>query len=127
MGIIVRLLATAAAIWVVTKMGLDVVVSGGKEEWWSRLLVFLGIAAILVLVNSFVRPVVRLLTFPIRLLTLGLFGLVINWAMLKLTAWLSGKVEFGTLEVGGFWKTLLAALVISVLTVFFRAGAPKGH
>jgi putative membrane protein len=112
-----RIGVTAFAIWVTTKLALDVVVHGGNDTWWGRALTFLGVALILVVVNAIVKPFVKVVTIPVRILTLGLFSLVINWAMLVLASWLSEKLDFATLEVGGFWKTLLAALVISIIVM----------
>jgi putative membrane protein len=121
-----RISVTAVAVWIATKLPLDLVVYGGNGSWWGRLLTFLVVASILVLVNALVKPIVKLLTLPLRLLTLGLFGLVINWAMLVLASWISGKLDFATLDVGGFWKTLLAALVISVITTML-GGSRSPH
>jgi putative membrane protein len=120
-----RAAVTALAVWFVTLMPLDVVVTGGNETWWSRALVFLGIGAILVAVNWIVKPIVNLVTLPIRILTLGLFALVINWAMLTLTAWITSHTSFGTLDVGGFWKTLFAAFLIAIITVLLGASRKK--
>lgn len=125
MRIVWRLAVTALAVWIVTKLGLDVDVYGGNGSWWGRALTFLGVAVILVIVNILVKPLVRVVTLPIRLLTLGLFSLIINWAMLVLASWLSTKTDFATLEVGGFWKTLLAAFVIAVITTIL--GGSTGH
>jgi putative membrane protein len=120
-----RLGVTAFAIWVTTKLALDIEVYGGNGSWWGRVLTFLGIALLLVLINALIKPFVKIVTIPIRILTLGLFSLVINWAMLVLTSWLSTKFDFATLEIGGFWKTLLAALVISVITVLLGGSSKK--
>ncbi len=120
-----RVVVTAAAVWIVTLLPLDVAVTGGNEAWWSRVLVYLGIAAILVLVTMIVKPIVNLLTLPLRILTLGLFSLIINWAMLELTSWFTGKLSFGTLELGGFWKTLLAAFAIAVISVLLGSATKK--
>jgi putative membrane protein len=120
-----RISATAIAIWVATILPLDVVVHGGNGSWWGRLLTFLVVGLVVVLVNSLIKPIVKLLTLPVRLLTLGLFSLVINWAMLVLAAWISSTFDFATLEVGGFWKTLLAALVISVVTALLGGSRVK--
>jgi putative membrane protein len=70
-----------------------------------------------VAVNMIVKPIVNVVTLPVRILTLGLFALVINWAMLELTAWLTSHLPIGTLELGGFWKTLLAAFLIAIISV----------
>ncbi len=120
-----RVVITAVAVWLVSLMPLDVVVTGGNDTWWSRALVFVGVAAILVAVNMIVKPIVNLVTLPVRILTLGLFALIINWAMLMLASWLTSHLSFGTLEVGGFWKTLLAAFLISIITVMLGASKKK--
>lgn len=67
-------------------------------------------AAVLGLVNALVGPVLRLLSAPITLLTVGLFSLVINGLLLMITAWLTDS-----LTVGGPLRTILAAVVISLL------------
>lgn len=125
MRLLWRLSVTAFAIWVTTKLALDVVVHGGNGKWWGQVLTYLGVAAIVVLVNALVKPLVKIVTLPIRILTLGLFSLVINWAMLVLASWLSTKLDFATLEIGGFWKTLLAALVISVIVLFLGGSSRR--
>lgn len=121
MVILLRIIVTSVAVWLTTLLPLDLVVEGGDDSTWKRLLVFLAVGALLVAVNALVRPIVRVVTFPLWLLTLGLFGLVVNWAMLWLVAWLSERIDFVTVEIGGFWKTLLAAAVISLLTLILAA------
>ena len=74
------------------------------------------VAAVLGLVNAIVRPVVAFFTCPLIILTLGLFILIINALMLSLTAWL--VPDF--LQVGGFWTTLFASLIISIISGFLN-------
>jgi putative membrane protein len=120
-----RSVITAVAVWIVTLLNLDVVVTGGNDTWWSRALVYLGVGAVLVAVNMIVKPIVNLLTLPLRILTLGLFALIINWAMLELTSWLTSHLPIGTLELGGFWKTLLAAFLIAIISVILGVKKKK--
>ena len=75
------------------------------------LLALLGVALIFGLVNALIGPLLRLVSLPITLVTFGLFALVINGALLALTAGLSDA-----LEVGGFLGAMLAALLISLLS-----------
>ena len=70
------------------------------------------IGAIFGLVNAFIRPIIELLTCPLILLTLGLFTLVINAAMLLLTSSLAP----GLLQVDGFAAALIGAIVIGVIS-----------
>ncbi len=66
--------------------------------------------------NALVRPLLKLLSCPLLVLTLGLFTLVLNAVMLMLTAWLGQKfgIDF---RVDGFWPAFFGALVVSVVSV----------
>ena len=102
-GIIVRTLIIALGIWVADKLvpGIDVA-SGGS-------LVFAAIA--LGLINALIRPLIVLLTLPFTLLTLGLFLLIVNAAMLQLADWfVSG------FEVTGFFSAILGSIVVSLVS-----------
>jgi putative membrane protein len=72
------------------------------------------VAFIFGLVNTFVRPVLRILTFPITMMTLGLFLIIINALMLLLTDAISDELSLG-LTVGDFLAALLGAVVIAVV------------
>ena len=120
------------AVWIATLLPLDVEVHGGEnDEWWVRALVFVLVGALLVALNALVKPVVKLVTLPAVILTLGLFSLVISWFILWLTAWITERDFFSwaTLSVGGFWKTLGAAIVIAIASAIGEAitGANKEH
>lgn len=103
-GVLVRWAILTAGIAVAAQLFDAVEVSGG---FWGHV----WVAAILGLVNAVVRPVLILLTLPITLLTLGAFLLVVNAMSLGLVDWLSD-----TLWIDGFWWTLLAATVISLVS-----------
>src|SRR5690606_22676309 len=83
------------------------------EGAWYR---FLLVAFIFALVNTFVRPVLRLLTFPITMMTLGLFLIVINALMLLLTQAIANELDLG-LVVADFLAALLGAIVISIVGI----------
>lgn len=69
------------------------------------------------LVNSFIKPVVKRLTCWIYLLTLGLFALVVNAAMLGLAAWLSGQIADG-FHVDGFVAAVEGGLITAIVSFF---------
>jgi putative membrane protein len=102
--IALRLLLTAAAVWVVAELVDGITVHGD----WVDLLV---VAVVFALVNALVKPIVQLLSLPFVLLTLGLFLIVVNAAMLGLTAALTAR-----LTVDGFGTALVGAIVISIVT-----------
>ena len=108
MNVIVGILVTAAALWIAT-----IVVPGIQIE--SSFTSFLVVAIIFGLVNAFVRPVARLLSLPIRIVTLGIFSFVINALMLMLTAWLAGNamsIDGGPMTQ--LFRALIGSVVISV-------------
>src|SRR3546814_17889580 len=63
-------------------------------------------------VSSFVAPVVKFLSLPVIIVTIGLFLLVVNALMLMLTGWIAGELEIG-FEVAGFWNALFGSIIIS--------------
>jgi putative membrane protein len=73
-------------------------------------------AVVFGLVNTLIRPILKLLTCPLILITLGLFTLVVNAAMLWLTGWIAGRLDLG-FSVDGFLAALIGALVISVVSL----------
>ena len=109
MKLILRILINAVAIWLTTLILPNFIFSG-------NLFNLIIVAIIFGLVNGLIRPIVKLLTLPITILTLGLFTLVINAFMLILTTWISDSLSLG----GGFfqnlWIALLAAIIISVIS-----------
>lgn len=104
---VIQILVIAVAVYVATRIVPNLEFSG---EWWKLLLV----AAIFGLVNAFVRPILRIFTLPITILTLGLFLLVINAFMLLLTGAISAELDLG-LRVGDFLAALLGSIVISLV------------
>ena len=107
-GFLVRLLVNAAALWVATRIVPGVVYDG---DW----LPFLGVALVFGVVNAFIRPVAKILTFPIILVTLGIFIFVINGLMLWLTSSLSTALGLG-FHVAGFWPAFWGALVVTLVS-----------
>ena len=117
MKFVLKAAIAALAVWIVTKLPLDVAVTGGSNgDWWSRPLVFLAIGALFVLLNAIIKPIIKIVALPVLILTLGLFSAVIAWFMLWLTSWITSHVSGIDFTIGGFWKTLLAAIVIAVIT-----------
>ncbi|MCV0403631.1 MAG: phage holin family protein [Chloroflexi bacterium] len=104
---IIQILVNAAALYVAVILVPNLEFTG---EWWKLLLV----AAIFGAVNTFLRPILRIFTLPITIMTLGLFLLVINALMLLLTATISSELNLG-FTVGDFFAALLGSIVISLV------------
>ena len=108
MPFVIRWIVNAAALWVATRIVPGVGYTGG----W---LPFLGVALLFGIVNAFIRPIAKVLTFPLIILTLGIFSFVVNGLMLWLTSAISGSLGLG-FHVGGFWAAFFGALVVSLVS-----------
>jgi putative membrane protein len=105
---VLQILVNAAALWVAVLIVPGLGWSGG--EWWK----FLLVAVVFSLINSYIKPILRVLTFPISIVTLGLFLLVINALLLLLLSAISKELSLG-FTVDGFWAALLGSIVISIV------------
>ena len=103
----VRLGINAAALWVAAEW-----VRGFEIDGWPSLL---ATAAIFAAVNAVIKPVADVLGIPFSCLTFGLFALLINAAMLALTAWIAGQFDLDV-EIDGFVAAFLAALLVSFVS-----------
>jgi putative membrane protein len=105
---LIQVLVNAAALWVAVQIvpGLD----WNGNEWWK----FLLVAVVFSLINTYIKPILRILTLPISILTLGLFLLVINALLLMLTGAFSDQLDLG-FAVRDFWAALLGSIVISIV------------
>ncbi|GAA4427336.1 phage holin family protein [Georgenia halophila] len=114
MKFVLRLVVNAAAIWL-----CDWLFTGIELEPTSSVgttLLSLGVVALVfTLVNMLVRPVVKLLSLPLYIITLGLFFLVVNALMLMLTGWITGFTDFG-MNVDGFGTAVVAGIVIAIIS-----------
>jgi putative membrane protein len=108
---VIQLLINAAALYVAVLIvdGLDF--NFDREGAWLE---FILVALIFGLVNTFLKPILRLLTLPITMVTLGLFLLVLNALLLLLVGWISNQLSLG-LTVEGFLPALLGSIVISIV------------
>lgn len=116
-----RLVINAVALMVAAWLLTGITVSGGSTSWDALTLII--VAAIFGVVNAVVRPVVRFVSMPFVILTLGLLLLVINGLMLLLTSWISGKIGV-SFHVDGFWTAVFGAIILSVVSSALNALVP---
>ncbi len=109
MPFLIRLLVNAAALWVATRLVTGV-------TWSGNLLPFLGVALVFGFVNAIIRPILKFLTFPLFIVTFGLFALVLNGLMLLLTSRIAGALGLG-FHVSGFGPAFWGALVVSLVSL----------
>lgn len=107
LSLAIRLGINAVALWIASQW-----VRGFEIDGWQSLL---AMAAIFGAVNTLISPVAHVLGCAMTCLTVGLFALVINAAMLALSVWIGG--QFGLeVEIHGIWAAFLAALLVSVVS-----------
>jgi uncharacterized membrane protein YvlD (DUF360 family) len=108
-------------IWAVVAIAIAITAAlVPSVEIEGGVLPLLGISLIYGLVNALIGPLLRLVSLPLTLVTFGLFALVVNGALLALTAGLSDD-----LAVGGFFGVIVAALLISIFTSVLSVVAAK--
>jgi putative membrane protein len=122
--LLVRLLASAVALAVAAGLVEGISVGPGTDR--ERALTLLGVAIIFGLVNAFVRPILRLLTLPLVVLTLGLFLLVLNALMLLLTEWIAKQFDLA-FQVDGFWSAVLGALIVTIVSFLISIVLPDKY
>lgn len=107
--LLIRWAVLAFSMWIATLVVPGITVDGGVTT-------YLWVALLFGLINSIFGSLIKILTFPVSIVTFGLFLFVVNAAMLSLTARWSEK-----LNVTGFWSALFASLIISVITTLFKS------
>jgi len=126
---LIKLLINAVALWVTASVVTGVAVVPYSPDNAGVIATYLVVALIFGLVNTIVGTVVRIVALPLYILTLGLFALVVNGALLMLSAWFSGLLGFG-LVVDSFWTGVLGAIVLSIvswlLSLLLRPVTPRG-
>jgi putative membrane protein len=114
MRFLLRLIVNAIALWLTTLIVSGVTVRPYAPGALPTILTYLLVALIFGLVNAIVGTVVRVVAFPLYVVTLGLISFIVNGLLLLLVAWISGLMGFG-LFVAGFWWGVLGALVLSII------------
>jgi putative membrane protein len=111
--------ALAVAVWLLDKITLT------GDSTGKKIGTLIVVALLFGLVNWLVKPIVKVLTFPLFILTLGLITLVVNALMLLLTSWLCGKLDL-SFHVDGFWTAVLGGLIISIVSWALNVVLPDG-
>ncbi|MFX0579697.1 phage holin family protein [Nocardia nepalensis] len=127
MQLVIRLIINAVAIWLAAAW-VD------KIEIWSpedkgnggKVIVILAVAVVFTVVNALVKPIVKLLSLPLVIVTLGLFLLVINALMLWLTAKITETTDYG-LRIDGFWAAVWGGIIVAVVNWILGVLVPDGE
>lgn len=113
MKFLIKLLATSAGVWVATLIvpGLRITDSTSTQNTILSVVIF---ALALTIVNALVRPIVKFISFPLYILTLGIFSIIVNALMFMLAGWISMQTHTG-IVVETFWAALFGALLTSII------------
>ncbi len=116
MRLLIRLVVNALAVWLTVWLvpGLD---------FDGSIWVLLGLGIVLGVVNAVIKPVAKLLTLPLRVMTLGLFTLVLNVVLMAIVIWLGSTLDLG-LSSTGFGVTLLGGLVLALVSWVLQIVTP---
>lgn len=111
---IIRLVINGIALWVATEVVDGVTVTSDSTS--NQVLTLLLVALIFGVVNAFIKPLIKLLSLPLLILTLGLFTFIVNALMFWLTSWIAEQLELPFHVDGFFWEAVLGALVVSFVS-----------
>ncbi|TDD91033.1 phage holin family protein [Actinomadura rubrisoli] len=113
MKILIRVVISAVALWVAQALLDGIEVTAGSTG--KRALTLLAVAVIFGVVNAVLKPVIQVLGCAFYILTLGLFALVVNAALLMLTSWLAEEMNL-PFHVDWFWPAFWGAIIIGVVS-----------
>ncbi|MDI2032829.1 phage holin family protein [Saccharopolyspora sp. TS4A08] len=112
MALLLHILITMVAVWITTALpGIEL--SG--EDTTAKVLTLLAVSVIFGLVNLVLKPIAKTLGCLLYVLTLGLFGLVVNGLLFWLTSYLAGELDL-PFHVDGFWAAFWGALIVSIVS-----------
>ncbi|MFB6611140.1 phage holin family protein [Agromyces sp. NPDC056379] len=115
MRFIVKVIVIALALWLTTLIVSGVSVVPYEDTEVATVLTYLLVALIFGLVNAFIGNLIRIVAFPLYVLTLGLISFIVNGLLLLLVDWISDLMGFG-LVVESFWWGVLGALVLGLIS-----------
>jgi putative membrane protein len=105
----------AVALWVAAWAIPGITFGGGSTGQVVKTVVI--VALIFGIVNVFIKPILKLISLPFIILTLGLFVFIVNALMLQLTSWLAGKFDLAFHVEHFFWDAVFGALIITFVSM----------
>ncbi len=130
---VIQVIACAIGLWLAVRLVSDIRFPAATDfpsgDWWKLAVV----AAIFALLNVYLKPLLKAISWPVRLLTLGLFSWLMNAALLLLLAWIATQMSLGLrvgafpphLDLQSFVAALLGALIVSIVSLVVSEMAPQ--
>lgn len=123
-GILIKTVVNGIALWVAALAVSGISLGEEDPKLSVRLLTILLVALLFGVINAVVKPIVKFLAFPALVLTLGLFTLIINAAMLWLTSWFSQQVGLDFSVDNFFWTSVIGGIVITLVSMILNVLLP---
>ena len=124
MGLLIRVVINAVALWITTLVVPGISVSGSTAG--RTMLTILAVAAIFGLVNAILKPIIKVVGCVFYILTLGLISFVVNALLFLFVDWLSGELDL-PFTVDGFWPAFWGAIVMAVVSWLLSLIIPDGQ
>lgn len=123
MALLIHILITAVAVWATTALpGISL----GDQDLGRQALTLLAVAVVFGVVNLVLKPIAKTLGCLLYVLTLGLFGLVVNALLFWLTSYLAGRLDL-PFHVSGFWPAFWGAIVVTIVSSLLHGIVRRVH
>jgi putative membrane protein len=123
---VIRVLVNGVALWVAAALIPGIDLADNLTSTSSKLVTIFWVALIFGLLNALIKPILTILSLPVIILTLGLFTLIVNAAMLELTSWFAGKFSLHFQVDQFFWDAVLGSIIITIVSMILDAVLPDG-
>ena len=125
MGIIIRLVITAVALWISTLLIKGISLTAATVP--TKIGTLLAVAVIFGIVNAVLRPIIKTVGCAFYILTLGLIAIVVNGLLFLLTSWIAGRLDL-PFHVTSFWPSaVLGALLVGIVSWVLNMLVPDGR
>jgi putative membrane protein len=122
---LIRVVVNGIALWIAALLLDGIDLAEGEGEWTTKLTTIVLVALVFGVINALIKPIVKLLSLPFIILTLGLFTFVVNAFMLQITEWVSDAVGLSFRIDEFFWDAILGAVVITFVSWVLNVVLPE--
>jgi len=120
----IKVLVNGVALWVAAYLVKGIHLAGATASTTSQLVTILWVAVIFGGLNALIKPIMTVLSLPIIILTLGLFALIVNAAMLELTSWFASQFNLDFHVDQFFWDAVIGSIIITIVSMFLNVVLP---
>lgn len=124
LGFLLKTVVNGIALWVAASVVDGISLGENDPDTSTRILTILLVALVFGVINAVVKPIANFLAFPAIVLTLGLFTLIVNAAMLWLTSWISEPLGLDFSVDSFFWAAVLGGIVITLVSMVLNVIVP---